>query len=82
MGILWDTTRHFIAQTVTVYHEIMTSISVCNVLFALAWILSTWAVPVRNEYGDPTGVYGARGVDESCSLQGFLFQFGGLTGTY
>jgi hypothetical protein len=59
----------------SVYHTLMLAMSVIDVFSSIAWGLSTLPIP-EYEYGEPSGVYGAKGNDKTCKLQGFLIQLG------
>ena len=60
----------------TVYHGLMMSMSVYDIAGSIAWALSTYPIPVYDEFGFPTGIYGAHGSEASCTAQGFSVQLG------
>lgn len=40
----------------------------------IAWGMSTAAVPMINDLGEDTNIYGAAGNEATCKTQGFLIQ--------
>ena len=64
-----------------VYHELLMSMSIFDIIGSIAWAFSTFPIPDYDENGDPTGVYGSSGSKEACTAQGFFVQLG-FTGIY
>jgi len=56
-------------------HQLVGSMSVFDAFGSLAFILSTLPIPVE-QFGSPTGVYGAMGNEHTCRAQGFFVQLG------
>eukprot|EP00977_Amphora_coffeiformis_P012347 scaffold3048_cov192-Amphora_coffeaeformis.AAC.8 len=65
--------------SLTMFDELLASISILDLIYSLGMALSTWPVPEYAEFGEPTGIYGAHGTEWSCTLQGVVIQIG-LTG--
>ena len=61
-------------KTVTSYHRLLVSMSVCDILSSAALFLSTWPVP-----SDTPFVYQALGTTQTCTAQGFFVQIGNGT---
>jgi hypothetical protein len=59
----------------SVFHTLMLAISVFDVFGSIAWGLATLPIP-EYEYGEPSGVYGAKGNEKTCKTQGFFIQLG------
>jgi hypothetical protein len=66
---------------INVYFELMLCMSIFDICSSIGWALSTLPVPTINIYGEQTGVYGAKGNDMTCAMQGFLVQLG-FTGIF
>ena len=64
----------------TVFHELIMSMSVCDILVSTADALSTLPIPRYDDNGDPTGFLGARGTEATCTAQGFLIELGLIGG--
>ncbi|EEC49732.1 predicted protein [Phaeodactylum tricornutum CCAP 1055/1] len=62
--------------TLTVYQELMLFMSAFDVISSVAIMFSTLPIPEFNGYGEPSGIYGARGNDATCKTQGFFIQLG------
>jgi hypothetical protein len=62
--------------TLTVSQELMLFMSAFDVISSVAIMFSTLPVPEFNGYGEPSGIYGARGDDVNCKTQGFFIQLG------
>lgn len=60
----------------TTQHHLLLCMSLIDCTSSIAWGLTTLPVPVTDENGDPTYVYGARGNDATCTAQGFFIQLG------
>ena len=50
--------------------------SVFDIVSSIAWALTSVPIPEYSPYGFPTGIYGARGTDQTCTAQGFFVQLG------
>jgi hypothetical protein len=72
--IIYDIVRNQIKRG-SVYHTLMLAMSVFDIFSSIAWGLSTLPIP-EYEYGEPSGVYGARGNENTCKTQGFFVQLG------
>jgi hypothetical protein len=59
----------------SVFHNLMMAMSLFDIVGSLAWSLSTLPIP-EYEFGEPSGIYGARGNEVTCKLQGFFIQLG------
>ena len=57
----------------------MLAMSFFDICSSLAWAFTSVPIPQYSPYGFPTGIYGARGNDQTCTAQGFFVQLG-LTG--
>lgn len=69
--------RHFTnAANKTVYHWLMTAISIFDMFGSAAWFASTWPIPKEQD-----SIYGAAGNDATCKAQGFFMQLG-ITGPF
>lgn len=53
--------------------KILLSMSVSDIIYSLAWFLSTWPSPKGDEYWY---LYQNVGTTATCTFQGFLYQFG------
>jgi hypothetical protein len=53
----------------------MLAMSAFDVFGSIAWGLTTLPIP-EYEYGEPSGIYGARGNEKTCKTQGFFIQLG------
>jgi hypothetical protein len=62
--------------SISVYFELMLCMSLLDICGSIAWVFSTLPVPTTNVYGEQTTVYGAKGTDATCTMQGFLVQIG------
>ena len=60
----------------TVYHWLMTSISIFDMFGSMAWFFSTWPIPKGQ-----ASIYGASGNEATCKAQGFFMQLG-ITGPF
>jgi hypothetical protein len=58
------------------YGRIIGVMAFYDFIFAIAWFIGTWAVPVYDEFGDPTGVLYASGNDGTCTAQAFALELG------
>jgi hypothetical protein len=58
------------------YHELVACISFFDLFGSFAAMFTTLPIPTYDSYGQPTGIYGARGTVASCKAQGFFFQLG------
>jgi hypothetical protein len=63
---------HSRARRSRVYTRIIALQAAFDCIVAFSWFIGNWAVPVYDEYGDPTGVLGAKGNQQTCTAQGFL----------
>jgi hypothetical protein len=59
----------------SVFHNLMVAMSVFDIVGSIAWAFSTLPIP-EYEYGEPTGIYGAKGNEATCTAQGFFIQLG------
>jgi hypothetical protein len=59
----------------SVFHALMLAMSFFDIIGSIAWGLSTLPIPVY-EYGAPSGIYGAKGNEQTCKMQGFFVQLG------
>jgi hypothetical protein len=59
----------------SVFHTLMLAMSAFDVFGSIAWGLTTLPIP-EYEYGEPSGIYGARGNEKTCKTQGFFIQLG------
>jgi len=65
--ILTDSTRRK-----NIFNQLMLGMSCLDFIYSIAWIVSTAAVPL-----DPDApIYGARGTEATCAIQGVMFQIG------
>lgn len=64
------------AKRQRVYGRLVVIAAVYDLVYAIAWFIGTWAVPVYDEYGDPTGVVGASGTAATCTGQAFFVEIG------
>jgi hypothetical protein len=64
------------------YQSLLVAMSLFDLVQAGNWILGTLPVPVYDQYGEPTGIFGARGNDATCRAQGFFYQLGTTAGFY
>lgn len=79
LGSAWiisDVVRHYRRRRFTLFHELISAISICDIVSSIGWMLSTAPIPQTNKYGESTGVVGASGTEATCTLQGFMIQFG------
>ena len=58
-----------------VYNQLVLAMSLFDICSSIAWIFSTAPIP-ENQYGSPTGIYGAIGNEGTCTAQGFFYQLG------
>jgi hypothetical protein len=72
--IIYDIVRDPIKRG-SVYHTLMLAMSVIDIFSSIAWGLSTLPIP-EYEYGEPSGIYGAKGNEKTCKTQGFFIQLG------
>ena len=66
-------------EKLTIFQELLLGISFFDLCSGVAHISSSLAIPVYDQFGQPTGVYGARGNNATCKAQGFFIILG-LTG--
>jgi hypothetical protein len=59
----------------SVFHTLMVAMAVFDFLGSIAWALSSLPIP-EYEYGEPSGIYGAKGNEATCTAQGFFVQLG------
>jgi hypothetical protein len=64
-----------------VYFELMLCMSIFDICSSAAWMFSSLPVPTINKYSERTAVYGAKGTEATCTLQGFFVQLG-FTGIF
>jgi hypothetical protein len=72
--IIYDIVRDQIKRCSS-YHALMLAMSVIDIFSSIAWGLTTLPIP-EYEYGEPSGIYGARGNEKTCKTQGFFVQLG------
>ena len=60
----------------SVYHGLVLAMSSYDIAGSIAWAFSAFPIPVHDEFGSPTGVYGAHGSAATCTAQGFFVQLG------
>jgi hypothetical protein len=72
--IIFDILRDT-AKLGSVFHTLMVAMSVFDIIGSIAWVLSTLPIP-EYEYGEPSGIYGAKGNKITCKTQGFFIQLG------
>lgn len=60
----------------SVYHQIVVVVAFFDCVTSLVWIVGTAAIPEIDPFGVPTGIYGAKGSNASCTAQGFFVQLG------
>jgi hypothetical protein len=51
------------------------AMSVFDIFSSIAWALSTLPIP-EYEFGETSGIYGAKGNEATCTMQGFFIQLG------
>jgi hypothetical protein len=59
----------------SVFHTLMLAMSFFDIFGSIAWGLATLPIPA-SEFGEPSGVYGAKGNEKTCKTQGFFIQLG------
>jgi hypothetical protein len=59
----------------SVFHTLMVAMSLFNIFGSMAWALTTLPIP-EYEFGETSGIYGTKGNEATCKLQGFFFQLG------
>ena len=79
--ILFDVWKQVRNDGFSIFNQLISAISVCDLFFSLGFILATVPLPPNNEFGEDNGIKGANGSDATCKLQGFMIQFG-LTGVF
>jgi len=52
------------------------ALSCFDLVSSISWALSSLPLPTHDEFGDPSGQYGARGNHRTCQAQAFLVQLG------
>jgi hypothetical protein len=72
--IIYDISRDR-AKRGTVFHNLMVAMSFFDIVGSIAWDFSTLPIPVY-EYGGTSGIYGAKGNEATCKMQGFFIQLG------
>jgi hypothetical protein len=72
--IIYDVLRDQTKRS-SVFHTLMVAMSVFDIFGSIAWGLTTLPIP-EYEYGETSGMYGAKGNEATCKMQGFLFQLG------
>jgi hypothetical protein len=72
--ILWDIFSQRKKKLDKTYPQLMVAMSIFDLSNSFALLLSTLPIPQYDEYGDPTGIYGARGTQATCTAQGFFIQ--------
>ena len=73
--IFWDIARDRKKRSST-FHQILLAMTCFDVVSSIGWGLTTLPIPRYDPFGDPTNIFGARGNDHTCTLQGFLVQMG------
>jgi hypothetical protein len=77
--IVWDVLRQRSRSAkMSVYNELMLTMSAFDIISSTAWSIGTYAVPSENEYGEPymSPKFGGYGTEATCTAQGFFIQLG------
>lgn len=76
--ILWDVLKDAKKRR-SVYHQLMLGFSLFDMVSSIAFAFSTLPIPINASYYDkelPSGIYGAKGNDATCTAQGFFMELG------
>ena len=63
------------------YNQVVAAMFVFDAITGVAWMIGTSFTPKTFD-GDPTGIYGANGNNDTCKLLGFFTQLGVTSGLY